>query len=186
MVRAIGDGLERLLYTRPLPATTADRLKALLRWERGSTLRVAAVLGVSQRTVQRWITRKPGGRGRPSPRHDQKIAELVQARWQPRIRARRRAAAEKGGVVVHTRARFGFKAGPASSDDPRMRRITGRLNPTVTQQIFAALDAGASEKQHELIIGRALGHLYFRDAGRRAHGLHVTLLDIDFIEFGLQ
>ncbi|MFI2010085.1 telomere-protecting terminal protein Tpg [Streptomyces jumonjinensis] len=186
MVRAIGDGLERLLSTRPVPATTADRLKALLRWERGSTRRVAVILGVSQRTVQRWVTRKPGSQGRPSSRHEQKIAELVRARWQPLIRARRRAAAEEGGVVVHTRARFGFSAGPGSSDDPRMRRITGRLNPTVTQQIFAALDAGASEEQHALIIGRALGHVYFRDAGQRAHGLHVTLQDIDFIEFALQ
>ncbi|GAA0291429.1 hypothetical protein GCM10010302_32500 [Streptomyces polychromogenes] len=37
----------------------------------------------------------------PEPRHEQKIAELVHARWQPLIRARRRAAAEEGGVVVH-------------------------------------------------------------------------------------
>ncbi|MFD6888616.1 telomere-protecting terminal protein Tpg [Streptomyces sp. NPDC059957] len=169
-----------------MPSTTTDQLKALPRWERGSTRQVAVVLGVSQRTVQRWVTRKPGSQGRPHPRHEQKIAELVRARWQPLIRARRRAAAEEGGVVVHTHARFGFKAGPASSDDPRLRRITGRLTGTVTQQIFAALDAGASEEQHELILGRALGHVYFRDAGHRAHGLHVTLEDIDFIEFALQ
>ncbi|MCM1976494.1 helix-turn-helix domain-containing protein [Streptomyces sp. G1] len=186
MVRAIGDGLEQLLYTRPVPETTAEQLKALLRWERGSTRQVAAVLGVSQRTVQRWVARDPGSRGRPSPGHAQRIADLVRARWQPLIRARRRAAAEAGGVVVHTRARFGFKAGPASSDDPRLRRITGRLSGAVTQQIFAALDAGVSEKQHQLILGRALGHLYFREAGHRAHGLHVTLEDIDFIEFALQ
>ncbi|MFJ3882919.1 telomere-protecting terminal protein Tpg [Streptomyces sp. NPDC090077] len=186
MVRAIGDGLERLLYTRPVPVTTADQLKALLRWERGSTRQVAAVLGVSQRTVQRWVTPKPGSQGRPSPGHEQKIAELVRARWQPLIRARRRAAAEASGAVVHTRAWFGFKAGGGSSDDPRLRRVTGRLNGAVTQQIFAALDAGVSEKQHELILGHALGHLYFREAGHRAHGLHVTLEDIDFIEFALQ
>ncbi|MER7343689.1 helix-turn-helix domain-containing protein [Streptomyces sp. NPDC000075] len=173
------------MYARPVPATTADQLKALLRWERGSTRRVAVVLGVSQRTVQRWVACDPGRRGRPSPGHEQRIADLVPVRWQPLIRARR-AAAEAGGVVVYTRARFGFQAGPASSDDPRMRRITGRLTGAVTQQIFAALDAGASEKQHELILGRALGHLYFREAGHRAHGLHVTLGDIDFIEFGLQ
>ncbi|MFJ7209788.1 telomere-protecting terminal protein Tpg [Streptomyces sp. NPDC098789] len=186
MVRAIGEGQERLLHTRPVPATTADQLQALLRWERGSTRRVAAVLGVSQRTVQRWVTRKPDSQGRPSARHEQKIAELVRARWQPLVRARRRAAAEEGGVVVHTRARFGFKAGSGSSDDARMRRVTGRLDPAVTRQIFAALDAGASEEQHELVIGRALGHLYFRAAGTRAHGLHVALRDIDFIEFALQ
>ncbi|MEV4191021.1 helix-turn-helix domain-containing protein [Streptomyces toxytricini] len=105
--------------------TTADQLKALLRWERGSTRQVAAVLGVSQRTVQRWVTPKPGSQGRRNPGHEQKIAELVRGRWQPLIRARRRAAAEAGGVAVHTRARFGFKAGGASSDDPRLRVSPG-------------------------------------------------------------
>ncbi|MCF3184598.1 helix-turn-helix domain-containing protein [Streptomyces polychromogenes] len=66
-MRAIGERLERLLYTRPVRVTTADQLKALLRWERGSTRQVAAVLGVSQRTVQRWVTPKPGSQGRPNP-----------------------------------------------------------------------------------------------------------------------
>lgn len=181
----IGDGLERLLYTQPVPSTTASRLRALLRWERGSTRQVAAVMGVSQRTVQRWVTRKAGGQGRPSPRHEQKIADLVRARWQPLIRARRRAAAEAGGVVVHARARFGFRAGAGSSDDPRRRLITGHLPGTVTREMFAALDAGAGEKQHQLLLARALGHAYFRDGGQRAHGLHVTLEDIDFIDFAL-
>ncbi|WP_392838525.1 helix-turn-helix domain-containing protein [Streptomyces sp. LN500] len=106
----ISEGLERLLYTQPVPSTTASRLKALLRWEHGSTRQVAAVLGVSQRTVQRWVTRKVGGSRRPSARHEEAIADLVRARWQPRVRARRRAKAEEHGVVVH--ARPGSDSGP--------------------------------------------------------------------------
>lgn len=181
----ISEGLERLLYTQPVPSTTASRLRVLLRWERGSTRQVAAVLGVSQRTVQRWVTRKAGGSRRPSARHEEAIADLVRARWQPRIRARRRATAEEHGVVVHARARFGFRAGAGTSDDPRLRLITARLSGTVTQQMFAALDAGVSEKRHQLVLSRALGHAYFRDGGRRAHGLQVVLEDIDFIDFAL-
>ncbi|MFG2409936.1 telomere-protecting terminal protein Tpg [Streptomyces brevispora] len=114
----ISEGLEQLLYTQPVPSTTANQLRALLRWERGSTRQVAALLGVSQRTVQRWVTRKAGSSSCPSARHEQTIADLVRARWQPRVRARRRAEAEERGVVVHTRARFGFRAGAGSSDDP--------------------------------------------------------------------
>ncbi|MFB6560853.1 helix-turn-helix domain-containing protein [Streptomyces sp. NPDC056400] len=166
MARALGDGLERLLYTRPVPATTADRLKALLRWERGSTRRVAVILGVSQRTVQRWVTRKPGSQGRPSPRHEQKIAELVRARWQPLIRARRRAAAEEGGVVVHTRARFGFKAGPASSDDPRMRCITGRLNPTAKHRFR---DRAQPAKRHLVSAPQPGDHFHVGQHAAPAH-----------------
>ncbi|WP_375136610.1 helix-turn-helix domain-containing protein [Streptomyces sp. MA5143a] len=33
----------------------------------GSTRRVATMLGVSQRTVQRWVTKKPGARRPPGP-----------------------------------------------------------------------------------------------------------------------
>ncbi|WP_435867056.1 telomere-protecting terminal protein Tpg [Streptomyces zaomyceticus] len=114
----ISEGLEQLLCTQPVPSTTANQLRMLLRWERGSTRRVAALLGVSQRTVQLWVTRKAGSSRRPSARHDETIVDLVRARWQPRVRARRRAEAEERGVVVHTRARFGFRAGPVPRTIP--------------------------------------------------------------------
>ncbi|MFE7245226.1 helix-turn-helix domain-containing protein [Streptomyces sp. NPDC057580] len=108
VMEEIGAGLERLLYTQPVPSTTASRLRVLLRWARGSTRQVAAVLGVSQRTVQRWVTRKAGGSRRPSARHEEAIADLVRARWQPRVRARRRAEAEEHGVVVHARCEVAY------------------------------------------------------------------------------
>ena len=63
----INDGLERALRTRPLPGSVTARLGFLLRAEKGSTRRLAVVLGVSQRTVQRWVTKKPGARRPPGP-----------------------------------------------------------------------------------------------------------------------
>lgn len=182
---AISDGLDQLVYTQPLPSTTAAGLKALLRLEKGSTKKVAAVLGVSQRTVQRWVTPILSARGRPSPAHALKIDSVVRARWQPRIRARRRAQAEKRGIVLHTRARFGFSAAAGSSDDPRQRLITQVLSDAVARELFAAHDAGAGEHRQALILARALGHAYFRDLGRRARGLRIEFTDIDFIEFTL-
>jgi hypothetical protein len=58
----INDGLEQALRTRPLPGSVTARLGFLLRAEKGSTKRLAGVLGVSQRTVQRWVTPGPGWR----------------------------------------------------------------------------------------------------------------------------
>ncbi|MET4662940.1 hypothetical protein ABID80_006703 [Streptomyces sp. PvP037] len=49
----IEQGLERALRTRPVPSSSEARLRFLLATHQGSTWRVAAVLGVSQRTVQR-------------------------------------------------------------------------------------------------------------------------------------
>ncbi|WP_416371296.1 helix-turn-helix domain-containing protein [Streptomyces sp. MB09-01] len=118
-----------MLFTQPVPGTTEEQLRVLLRWAKGSKQVVARELGVSLRTVQRWTARRVSGRGRPSGHHTAVIEARVRARWQPRVRARwqprvrarRRAAAEERGLVVHTRARFGFAAGASTSDDPRLR-----------------------------------------------------------------
>ncbi|WP_442817921.1 telomere-protecting terminal protein Tpg [Streptomyces sp. NBC_01224] len=180
----ISDGIERALLTRPVP-TGASALRFLMRAEKGSTKKVARLLGVSQRTVQRWVTKKPGTRRPPGAQHAQAIEEAVLARWQPRIRARRRAQAEAEGFVFHTRARFGFAAPAGSSDDPRVRWITQYLPGEVARELFAARDAGAGEQQQMVILARALGHAYFRDGGHRAHGLHIAFSDLEFADFSI-
>ncbi|TQE31960.1 hypothetical protein Sipo8835_21405 [Streptomyces ipomoeae] len=184
-VGQIEQGLERALRTRPVPSSTKARLRFLLAAHRGSTRRVATVLGVSQRTVQRWVTKKPGARRPPGPTQIRAIEEAVLARWQPRVRARLRAQAEAEGFVFHTRARFGFAAAAGSSDDPRVRWITQDLPGEVARELFAARDAGAGEQQQTAILARALGHAYFRDGGRRAHGLHIAFSDVEFADFSI-
>ncbi|MCF0086468.1 hypothetical protein B0E37_01522 [Streptomyces sp. MH192] len=113
------------------------------------------------------------------------IEEAVLARWQPRVRARRRAQTEAEGFVFHTRARFGFAAPAGSSDDPRVRWITQDLPGEVARELFAARDAGAGEQQQTVILARALGHAYFREWGSRAHGLHVAFSDVEFADFSI-
>ncbi|MGW5639768.1 telomere-protecting terminal protein Tpg [Streptomyces sp. NPDC003832] len=181
----IAQGLERALRTRPLPTGIEARLRFLLAAHRGSTRQVAAVLGVSQRTVQRWVTKKPGARRPPGHARARVIEEAVLERWQPRIRARLRARAESDGFVLHTRARFGFASAGRSSDDPRVRRLTQHLSGAVARELFAARDAGAGEQQQMVIIARALGHTYFRDAGLRGHGLHIAFTDVEFADFSI-
>ncbi|MFH9969440.1 telomere-protecting terminal protein Tpg [Streptomyces mirabilis] len=177
-------GLERALLTRPVPTGDAA-VRFLLRAEKGSTKNVAALLGISQRTVQRWVTARPAVRRRPSVVHVGLIEEAVRARWQPRVRARQRARAEADGFVLHTRARFGFAAPAGSSDDPRVRLITQYLSGAVARELFAARDAGGGEQQQLVILARALGHAYFRDGGLRAHGLGIAFTDVEFAEFSI-
>ncbi|MGW3588670.1 telomere-protecting terminal protein Tpg [Streptomyces fungicidicus] len=184
-VGKIAQGLQRALRTRPVPLGTEARLRFLLAAHRGSTRQVAAVLGVSQRTVQRWVTKKPGARRPPGPAQARAIEEAVLVRWQPRVRARLRARAEAEGFVLHTRARFGFAAAAGSSDDPRVRWITQSLPGEVARELFAARDAGAGEQQQMVILARALGHAYFRDGGRRGHGLHIAFTDVEFADFSI-
>lgn len=172
-------GLERALLTRPVPTSDAA-VRFLLKTEKGSTKNVAVLLGISQRTVQRWVTTRPGMRRRPSDVHAGLIDEAVRARWQPRVRARQRARAETDGFVLHTRARFGFAAPAGSSDDPRVRWITQYSPGEVARELFAARGADAGEQQQTVILARALGHAYLREWGRRAHGLHIASSDVEF------
>jgi len=178
----IDEGLDRALRTRDIPLSHAARIRFLLRTEKGSTKAVAARLGVSQRTVQRWVK---GERKHPPAPVAARIEAEVRKSWQPRVRARTRKAAEKAGFTLHTRAQFGFASAAGSTDDPRLRLITQHLPGAVAEQLFAARDAGATEAQQADIIAQGLQYAYFQDGGRRAQDLLVEFGGIEFMEFGI-
>lgn len=126
----IQDSLDRAsaaTATRPLPKSAGARMRFLLRTEKGSTRAVAARLGISQRTVERYVK---GTLRRPRKDLAARLEQEVRKDWQPRVRQRaRKRAATSGGIVIETRARFGFTAAPGSTDDGRMRRLTQHLPP---------------------------------------------------------
>mgnify|MGYP001274112225 CR=1 FL=1 len=178
---AIEEALQRT-QTRPLPRSVRARVRVLLRAERGNTAAVARRLGVSRRTVQRYLA----GRIRtPSPRVAEVLEREARRSWQPGLRARAIRRAAREGIAVETRARFGFTAAPGSTDDPRLRRVTELLDPEAAGRLLAAHQAGAGEAELRRILGEGLGHAYFRDHGRRAHGLDVEITDIDYLDLEL-
>jgi hypothetical protein len=110
----------------------------------------------------------------------------VSKRWQPQIRAKaKQAAATTGGIVIDTRARFGYTAAPGTTDDARLRHLTVALPPEYAARLFDARDAGGNEQQLRNIAAEGLGEIYFRDRGRRAHGLEVDFTDVEYVEFDL-
>lgn len=111
----IETGLEQALRTRDIPVTHAARVRFLLKTAKGSTKALAARLGVSQRTVQRWLK---GERRQPRPSVAARIEAELRRSWQPRVRARIRRSAERYGFTLHTRAQFGFASAAGTTDDP--------------------------------------------------------------------
>lgn len=91
-------------------------------------------------------------------------------------------AATTGGIIIDTRARFGFTAAPGTTDDPRLRPITQGLPPAYAARLFDARAADAPEQQLQDIVAEGLQEIYFKDHGRRAHGLLVDLTDIDYLD----
>ncbi|WSK02271.1 helix-turn-helix domain-containing protein (plasmid) [Streptomyces sp. NBC_01320] len=89
---------------------------------------MARLLGVSQRTVQRWVTKKSGARRPPGPQHVQAIEEAVLARWQPRYgpvgvpRPRRKASSSTPGRDSGLPRRQGLRTIRGCDGSPRTCR----------------------------------------------------------------
>lgn len=184
-VGIIGDGLNKAterVFTRPIPKTAGARMRFLVKTEKG-TRAVARLLGISQRTVERYVK---GQIKRPRPELADRLEGEVRTRWQPRVQERaRQRAATTGGITVEARARFGFTAAPGTTDDGRMRRITQHLPPAYARRLFEARTAGAPDAQLQAVVAEGLQEVYFRDGGRRAPGLIVEFTDVDYIDFDL-
>lgn len=166
--------------TRPIPKSAQAQMRFLLKTEKGSTRALAARLGVTQRTVERYLK---GTLRRPRAELAARLERGVRKDWQPRVQQRaKKQAATATGIVIETRARFGFTAAPGSTDDGRVRRITQHLPPVYAGRLFDAQAAGATEQQLQAIAAEGLQEIYFKDRGRRAQSLEVEFTDIDYIE----
>jgi hypothetical protein len=181
----VGEGLEEALekaFTRPIPKSAGARMRFLVRQLKG-TRPVAELLGISQRTVERYVKDQIR---KPRPDLAERLEREVRRRWQPQVRARaRKQAATTAGIVIDTRARFGYTAAPGTTDDPRLRHLTVALPPEYAARLFDAQEAGATERQLRDIAAEGLGEIYFRDRGRRAQGLDVEFTDVEHVEFDL-
>ncbi|MFE2352352.1 telomere-protecting terminal protein Tpg [Kitasatospora cineracea] len=170
----IEQGLERAARTRPLPQSVPARLRHLLKGAGGSTRALAQELGVSQRTVQRWLK----GTATPKPGAARAIERKVRSTWQPGVQRRVRRQAEQQGFTLHVQARFGYSSAGGSTDDPRERHITQYLPGSVAARLYSARDNGAGEREQEQILAEALQEHYFKDNGHRAAGLSAEFTDI--------
>ncbi|MFI0915348.1 telomere-protecting terminal protein Tpg [Streptomyces abikoensis] len=185
MVDSLGDSLDRALegaFTRPAPKSAQAQMKYLVKQLKG-TKAAAQALGISQRTVERYVV---GKLKRPRRELRERIEREVKKRWQPQVRAKaRKKAATTGGLVVSTRARFGFTAAPGTTDDARIRDITQALPPAYADQLFTAREQGATERQLQQIAADGLAQMYFRANNTRAHGLGVEFTDVERIDIEL-
>ncbi|MFJ1673360.1 telomere-protecting terminal protein Tpg [Streptomyces bottropensis] len=185
MTDSLGDSLDQALegaFTRRTPQSAQTQMKYLVKQLKG-TKAAAQALGVSQRTVERYVAGKF-----KRPRHDlrERIEREVKKRWQPQIRAKaKKKAASTGGLVVSTRARFGFTAAPGTTDDARIRDITQALPPRWADRLFEARDTGATEQQLQRIAAEGLAEMYFRNNNTRAGGLSVEFTDVEHIRIVL-
>ncbi|MFJ3899884.1 telomere-protecting terminal protein Tpg [Streptomyces sp. NPDC090083] len=177
----IGDAVERASqekFTREPPKTLQGRINFLLRQLR-TTKAVAAELGISQRSVERY---RKGDRKHPPKAVADRLDAAVRARWQPRVRfQKQKEAATTGGITVETRARFGYDAPGGTTDDGRFRRLTVRLSAAYARRLFDAQQGRSNESPNE-VIAEGLQEHYFKDNGLRADHLEVEFTDIDYID----
>ncbi|MGW1752372.1 telomere-protecting terminal protein Tpg [Streptomyces sp. NPDC002092] len=118
---------ERAVFTRPPPKSAQAKMKFLRTRAKGSTKALAAGLGVSRSTVERYLS---GASKKPQKRLQAALTEATEEQWQPQVRAQaRQHAATSGGLVISCRAYFGFTAN-GTSDEGRVKDIITAVSPT--------------------------------------------------------
>ncbi|WP_405763980.1 XRE family transcriptional regulator [Streptomyces sp. NBC_00080] len=182
----VGEELDKAVqgaFTRPVPKSAGAQMRYLVKNHGGRTKPVAELLGISQRTVERYVKNQIR---HPRPELADRLEREVRVRWQPQVRARaKQAAASANGIMIDVQARFGYTAAGNSTDQARVRHLTLALHPRHAARLFEAREAGLDEDDLLQVAAEVLGEVYFRDNGRRAHGLEVELKDLVDLEFEL-
>ncbi|MFB8127512.1 telomere-protecting terminal protein Tpg [Streptomyces bacillaris] len=175
------DGLaraERALFTRPAPKSARAQMKFLRTREKGSTKSLAAHLGVSRKTVQRYLS---GASTKPNKRLQAALVEETESEWQPQVRAQaRQRAAVSGGLIISCRAYFGLGS-EGTSDAGRVRDITVAVSPSHAAAIIAAQEVGATEDDLHDAVAEAIADAYFRQGGGGRAGLEVKFADVEWL-----
>ncbi|MFG2570867.1 telomere-protecting terminal protein Tpg [Streptomyces sp. NPDC048567] len=169
---------ERALFTRPAPKSARAQMKFLRTREKGSTKSLAARLGVSRKTVQRYLS---GASTKPNKRLQAALVEETESEWQPQVRAQaRQHAASSGGLVISCRAYFGL--GPeGTSDAGRVRDITVAVSPSHAAAIIAAQEEGATQDDLHDAVAEAIADAYFRQGGGGRADLEVKFADVEWL-----
>ncbi|MEU1077961.1 MULTISPECIES: HTH domain-containing protein [unclassified Streptomyces] len=169
---------ERVLFTRPAPKSARAQMKFLRTREKGSTKSLAKRLGVSRKTVQRYLS---GASTKPNKRLQEALVQETESEWQPQVRAQaRQRAASSGGLVISCRAYFGL--GPdGTSDAGRVRDISVAVSPSHAAAIIAAREEGATESDLHDAVAEAIADAYFRQGGGGRAGLEVKFADVEWL-----
>lgn len=171
---------ERKVFTRPVPKSATAQVKLVLTRTKESAKGLAARLGVSRRTVERY---RAGKLTRPHKRLRAALAEEAESHWQPQVKAQaREQASTSGGMTVSVVAYFGFTAS-GSSDDGRERYITTAISPTYAAQILRLQEEGATDDELHPVVAEAVTESYFTEWGTRAAGLRADMTHVKSIEF---
>ncbi|WP_327180310.1 HTH domain-containing protein (plasmid) [Streptomyces sp. NBC_01335] len=169
---------ERALFTRPAPKSARAQMKFLRTRAKGSTKSLAERLGVSRKTVQRYLSRAST---KPNKRLQAALVAETEAEWQPQVRAQaRQHAASSGGMVISCRAYFGF--GPqGTSGEGRVRDVSVAVSAAHAAAILAAQEDGATQSDLHDAVAEAIADTYFRQAGGGRAGLEVKFADVEWL-----
>ncbi|MFB7258114.1 telomere-protecting terminal protein Tpg [Streptomyces nojiriensis] len=169
---------ERALFTRPAPKSPNAQMRFLRKRERGSTKSLAERLGVSRKTVQRYLS---GASTKPNKRLQEVLVQETESEWQPQVRAQaRQRATTSGGFVISFRSTLGFTAN-GSSDDTRVRDLSIAVSPSHAALIIAAREQGATDTDLHELVGEAIADAYFRLGGGGRASLKVNFTDVQWL-----
>jgi len=166
---------------RPAPKGVGARLRYLFgRKADKDPKKAAGELGVTERTVKRWMS----GKSKPNKANAEKIEKRTEAKYEDKARESAKAAGQpylKGGGTDQgaglSRMQFHGPVtmmGQSSRNYSRNRNITQPLTPDQAERAAAAYASGDSEALYQ--VAREVLRDYFNEGG----GYSFTPEDLDF------
>ncbi|MFE2639562.1 hypothetical protein ACFXKF_33170 [Streptomyces scopuliridis] len=191
---------EKKVSVQPIAHALDEAARAVckLPWPRGDRARIRYVMRYRHMTlpdVADWLHMPlPGVTDhlRPGPcSHARECTVGARLRAEvlrlgrPTMLDHARIGAVTTGMMVHTRARFGYRNVPGGRDEARVRLITQLVRPDEACALLGAHRDGAPEKELHRLLQRGLVVAYFEPDNPDFIDWMFDLGELDFIDIDL-
>ncbi|MFE5096375.1 telomere-protecting terminal protein Tpg [Streptomyces sp. NPDC056638] len=169
---------ERALFTPPVPKSARARMKFLRKQANGSTKSLAERLGVSRKTVQRYLSDVST---KPNKRLQAALVQETESSGNRRSERRRgstrplRADSSSSSRPPLASPRTGPRATPGVWD------LSIAVPPSHAALILVAQEEGATDTDLHEAVAEVIADAYFRQGGGGRAGLKVNFTDVEWL-----
>lgn len=175
------DEAARAVYDLPWPRSDRARIRYVMRYRRMTLPDLASWLRIPLAGVTDHLRPGPCSHARDCTVSVRLRAEVLRL-GRPAVLDRARIGAVATGMMVHTRARFGYRGG---RDRARVRLITQLVRPDEACALLGAHRDGAPEEELHRLLQRGLVVAYFQPDDTDSIDWRFDLGVLDFIDVDL-
>ncbi|MFD4529103.1 telomere-protecting terminal protein Tpg [Streptomyces sp. NPDC058470] len=178
------DEATRAVYKLSWPRSDRARIRYVMRSRHMTLPELARWLGIPLSGVTEHLGPGPCAHARNCTVSARLRAEVLRLA-RPAMLEHARIRAVTTGMMVHTRARFGYRAVPGGRDEARVRLITQLVRPDEACALLSAHREEAPEGELHRLLQRGLVVAYFQPRDTDRIDQFFELGPLDFVDVDL-